>query len=62
MTTGIVKYSNEAKGFGFIAPDDGRGSDLFVHIKNCPEGVDALREGQRVRFEERPERAAQRQV
>jgi cold shock protein len=53
MTTGTVKYFNEVKGFGFIAADDGRGADLFVHIRSCLGGVESLSEGQRVRFEER---------
>jgi CspA family cold shock protein len=48
---GTVKFYNEAKGFGFIAPDDG-GKDIFVHITSCAD-VEALTEGQRVRYDER---------
>ena len=33
--TGVVKWFNEAKGFGFITPDDG-GKDLFAHFKVLP--------------------------
>jgi cold shock protein len=51
MPTGVVKFYNEGRGFGFIFPDGG-GPDLFVHIKNC-RGMDYLREGNRVQFEER---------
>jgi len=52
MATGTVKFFNEAKGFGFIARDDG-GADLFVHISNCADHIEALNKDQRVRFDER---------
>ena len=49
--TGIVKWFNESKGFGFIAPDDG-GKDLFAHFKEIQgEGFKTLNENQRVSFE-----------
>jgi cold shock protein len=51
MPTGKVKMWSE-KGYGFITPDAG-GVDLFVHINNVPEGIDALLIGQRVGFSER---------
>ena len=51
MAQGTVKWFNEAKGFGFITPDDG-GADLFVHFSaiNAP-GFRTLTENQRVEFE-----------
>jgi cold shock protein len=52
MATGTVRKWVGDHGFGFITPDDG-GEDLFVHIRNCVTGSQ-LREGQRVRFDERP--------
>jgi CspA family cold shock protein len=49
--TGIVKWFNEAKGFGFIAPDNG-GKDLFAHFKEIEgTGFKTLVENQRVSFE-----------
>jgi cold shock protein len=51
MTTGTVKFFNETKGYGFIAPDDG-GNDAFVHISAVERsGMRTLRENQRVSFE-----------
>jgi len=51
MNTGIVKFFNTAKGFGFISPTDGS-SDVFVHISAVEQsGMSALREGQSVTFE-----------
>ncbi len=49
--TGIVKWFNEAKGFGFITPDSG-GPDLFVHFQDIQAtGFKSLAENQRVSFE-----------
>ena len=49
--TGIVKWFNEGKGFGFIAPDSG-GKDLFAHFKEIQgTGFKTLKENQRVEFE-----------
>ena len=51
MTTGTVKFFNENKGYGFIAPDGG-GNDAFVHISAVERpGMRTLRENQRVSFE-----------
>ena len=59
MSTGIVKWFNPAKGFGFIQPDDG-GKDVFVHISAVEKaGLDGLNEGQKVRFEVVSERGKQ---
>ena len=51
LATGTVKWFNEKKGYGFIAPDDG-GEDLFVHYSNITgEGFRTLHEGQKVEYE-----------
>jgi len=51
MTTGTVKFFNESKGYGFIAPDGG-GNDAFVHISAVERsGLRTLRENQRVNYE-----------
>lgn len=48
---GTVKFFNHAKGFGFIAPDDGS-NDVFVHITALQAGnVPSLDEGDKVSFE-----------
>jgi len=47
---GTVKWFNDAKGFGFITPDDNT-ADLFVHFKSIAGGgFKSLSEGQKVRF------------
>lgn len=49
--TGTVKWFNEGKGFGFIAPDGG-GKDLFAHFSEIKgSGFKTLTESQRVAFE-----------
>jgi CspA family cold shock protein len=56
MTIGTVKFFNAAKGFGFIAPDDG-GKDVFVHISAVEAaGMRTLNEGQKVNFEIQPDK------
>ena len=51
MPTGIVKWFNPSKGFGFIQPDDG-GKDVFVHISTVESaGLTGLNEGQKVEYE-----------
>ena len=56
MATGTVKWFNDAKGFGFITPDEG-GEDLFAHFSgiNMP-GFKTLTEGQKVSFEVEPDK------
>ena len=51
MNTGIVKWFNEQKGYGFIQPDNGA-KDIFVHISAVERaGLRTLKEGQKVSFE-----------
>ncbi len=53
MATGTVKWFNDAKGYGFIAPEDG-GKDLFVHHTNIAgSGFKSLSENARVEYEAR---------
>ena len=56
MPSGTVKWFNPTKGYGFIEPDDG-GKDVFVHISALQEaGLEELKEGQKVEFENVPGR------
>ena len=51
MQTGTVKWFNDAKGFGFITPDNGS-EDLFAHFSAINmQGFKTLKEGQKVSFE-----------
>jgi cold shock protein len=51
MPTGTVKFFNQSKGYGFIAPDGG-GNDAFVHITAVERsGMQTLRENQRVSYD-----------
>ncbi|MEJ5979469.1 cold-shock protein [Novosphingobium sp. PS1R-30] len=51
MTTGTVKFFNETKGYGFIAPEGG-GTDAFVHISAVEAaGMRTLQQEQRVSYD-----------
>lgn len=53
---GTVKFFNNDKGYGFIAPEDG-GNDAFVHISALQSaGLTSLAEGQRVSYDLEPDR------
>jgi CspA family cold shock protein len=55
MTIGTVKFYNSAKGFGFIAPQDG-GKDVFVHATALEAaGMRSLNEGDKVSFDVQPD-------
>ena len=59
MATGIVKWFNTIKGYGFVQPEDGS-KDVFVHISAVQKaGLRTLLEGQRVEFGLRPSRRDQ---
>jgi cold shock protein len=51
MATGTVKWFNDAKGYGFITPDEG-GKDVFVHFSAIQgSGFKSLAEGSKVEYE-----------
>jgi CspA family cold shock protein len=54
--SGTVKFFNQAKGYGFISPDDG-GKDVFVHITAVQRsGIPELSEGLKISFEVQPDK------
>lgn len=51
MAKGIVKWFNQGKGFGFLAPEDG-GKDVFIHASALERaGINGLAEGQKIEYE-----------
>ncbi len=53
---GTVKFFDQAKGYGFVAPDDG-GKDVFVHITAVQRsGIPELAEGTKISFEVQPDK------
>ena len=51
MATGTVKWFNNAKGYGFVTPDQGE-QDVFIHFSAINmDGYKTLKEGQKVQFE-----------
>jgi len=62
MVMGTVKFFNEQKGFGFIAPEGGA-KDVFVHATALEAaGVRRLAEGQRVSFDVQPDKRGSKAV
>jgi CspA family cold shock protein len=56
MASGVLKFFNPEKGFGFIKPDDGS-ADIFVHISALQDsGIQDIREGQKLIFDTEPDR------
>jgi cold shock protein len=54
--TGVVKFFNGERGYGFIKPDDG-GRDVFVHITAVEQaGLKVLNEGQHISFDVEPDK------
>ena len=54
--TGVVKFFNSERGYGFVKPDDG-GSDVFVHITAVEAaGLKGLNEGQKISFDVEPDK------
>src|SRR5664279_3341304 len=54
--TGVVKFFNGERGYGFIKPDDG-GRDVFVHITAVEQaGLKSLNEGQKISFDVEPDK------
>ena len=54
--TGVVKFYNTQKGYGFIKPDDG-GNDVFVHVTAVERsGIGTLVEGMRISYETEPDK------
>ena len=51
MATGVVKFFNSDKGYGFVAPDGG-GPDVFLHVSALEQaGIQGLPEGARISFD-----------
>jgi len=62
MATGIVKWFNGDKGYGFIAPEGG-GRDVFVHISAVEQaGLRGLSEGQKISYDVKPDRGKESAV
>ena len=54
--TGVVKFFNSERGYGFVTPDDG-GRDVFVHITAVEAaGLKGLNEGQKISFDVEPDK------
>jgi CspA family cold shock protein len=52
MATGTVKWFNDSKGYGFIAPEDGASKDVFVHFSAIAgSGFKTLVDGAKVEFD-----------